>query len=459
MTEELTPDVDLSDLRGAIEQHDALRAGELIEALGPVGAVRDFTRLHDHEQDQLAQLLPEDVTAPLLESLPEPERKEFLERLSVEAAARIVSCLPHDEQADLISQLSDTDAEAILDELPDESAQRTRELIKYEPDSAGGLAVTEYLSYVDGATVGDVIEDMRNHAEEYRTYDVQYAFVTDDKKVLRGVLRLRDLLLASRSQPISRIMIESPLSVSVNDNLEQLEQFFERHTFFGVPAVDEEQRLVGVVRHQDVEEALSERDSKSFLKLMGIVGGEEVRTMPLRIRSMRRLAWLSINIGLNVLGASVIAVNQDTLSAVIALAVFLPIISDMSGCSGNQAVAVSMRELSLGLVRPSEFLRVLFKEGTLGLANGIALGLFLGLLAFLWKGSLILAVVVGLSLALNTILAVCVGGTIPLLLRLFRQDPALASGPILTTLTDMCGFFLVLTLARLTLPALTASLS
>ena len=176
--------------------------------------------------------------------------------------------------------------------------------------------------------------------------------------------------------------------------------------------------------------------------------------MPLRLRSFRRLSWLSINIVLNVIAASVIALYQDTLASVIALAVFLPIISDMSGCSGNQAVAVSMRELALDLIRPWEFFRVLYKEALVGLINGVILGMLLGTIALLWKGNPVLGLVVGMALALNTIVAVCLGGTIPLLLRGIGQDPALASGPILTTITDMFGFFLVLSFASAVLPYL-----
>jgi len=152
------------------------------------------------------------------------------------------------------------------------------------------------------------------------------------------------------------------------------------------------------------------------------------------------------------MAASVIAVFQDTVSAVIALAVFLPIVSDMSGCSGNQAVAVTMRELTLGIIRPRDALRVWWQEVSVGLLNGLALGALLSLVALLWQGSPLLGVVVGLALGLNTIVAVSIGGTVPLLLKAWRADPAIASGPLLTTVTDMCGFFLVLGLATLALP-------
>ena len=149
-----------------------------------------------------------------------------------------------------------------------------------------------------------------------------------------------------------------------------------------------------------------------------------------------------------------IAVHEKTLAAVIALAVFLPIVSDMSGCSGNQAVAVSIRELTLGILRPRDFFVVFVKEGLVGIINGCVLGALLGAVAALWKGSIFLGLVVGGALALNTVLSVLIGGLVPLALKRFKIDPALASGPILTTCTDLCGFFLVLSLANLWLDRL-----
>ncbi len=209
------------------------------------------------------------------------------------------------------------------------------------------------------------------------------------------------------------------------------------------------------MRRRAVLEALTERAEADHLKVAGIVGGDELRSMPVGVRSRRRLAWLSINIMLNIVAASVIALYEDTLSAVIALAVFLPIVSDMSGCSGNQAVAVSMRELTLGAALPRDVLRVLRKEIVVGLINGLSLGVLLGIAAWAWKGNIVLSLVVGSALALNTVLAVSIGGTVPLILKRFKVDPAVASGPILTTVTDMCGFLLVLSLASAVLPQLT----
>jgi magnesium transporter len=315
--------------------------------------------------------------------------------------------------------------------------------------------VTEYLSYDENLLVSDVLDDLRRHGARYSDYDVQYAYLTSGDRRLVGVLRLRDFLLSQPDRPIRSLMIADPLHVRVDAPLESLMTFFREHHFLGVPVVDGVGRLVGVLRRLAVEAAEGDLANAQFLKVSGHVGDEELRSMPLRRRSLRRLSWLSVNIGLNVVAASVIAVYQETLQAAIVLAVFLPIISDMSGCSGNQAVAVSIRELTLGLVRPYEFLRVLGKEASVGLLNGLALGLILGSVAFLWKGNVYLGLVVGGAMMLNTLVAVSLGGMIPLALKAARADPALASGPILTTVTDMCGFFFVLSFATVMLSRLT----
>jgi magnesium transporter len=250
-------------------------------------------------------------------------------------------------------------------------------------------------------------------------------------------------------------MMPNPEALNDFASLDEVRASFDRHGLYGMPVVDSSGRLVGMIRRAAVSHALASRSEADFLRAQGIVGGEELRTMPLLQRSRRRLAWLSVNILLNVIAASVIAFYQDILAAVIALAVFLPIISDMSGCSGNQAVAVSMRELSLGLLRPSEVCRVWLKEISVGWLNGLALGALIATLAWLWKGNPVLGLVVGGAMMLNTMVAVSIGGTVPLLLRRWGVDPALASGPILTTVTDMCGFFLLLSIAGALLPLLT----
>ncbi len=440
------------ELEAILGAGDVRRLKVYFEELSPGETPRVISRLREDDQERLLTLLsPEDVAA-LLSELSHAQAADLIGGLPAAQAAGIINEMPSDEQVDLLGKLGAQKASAILREMEVEEADEVRQLSQFAPDTAGGLMITEYLVYPDSFQIGDVLEDLREHTDLYAKYDIQYVYITSSNGALIGVLRLRDLLLSPRETPLTQIMISSPVQVRTITTLDDLQHLFDRHMYFGIPVADEQGRLVGVVRRDDVEEAIGERANRTFLKFTGIVGGEELRSMALPLRAYRRLSWLSINIVLNIVAASVITFYQDTIAAVIALAVFLPIISDMSGCSGNQAVAVSLRELTLGLVRPYEILRVLLKEAGVGIVNGLLLGVLLGSVAWAWWGNPYLGLVVGGALALNTLVAVGLGGTIPLLLRRMRIDPALASGPILTTVTDMCGFFLVLSFATAALP-------
>ncbi len=410
-------------------------------------AARAFGRLGESEQSRVLTAMPPEEAAGVIEEMPDSQAAEIIENLAPAEAAAIVSHMASDEQADVFRALGEQDAEAVLSRMRPQDARDARQLASYPPDTAGGVMVTEFLAYPHTTPVRDVIEDMLARADEYSEYDVQYLYVVDSHGVLVGVVRPRDLLLQRRERPISEIMIRRPVSVEDRATLDELTVFFDLHRFVGAPVTDSRGRLVGVVRRHDVDEALGSRAGRAYLKAQGIVGGEELRTMKLSHRASRRLSWLIFNILLNVLAASVIAFYEKTLVAVIALAMFLPIISDMSGSAGTQALAVSVRELTLGLVKPRDLAWVLVKESSLGLFNGVVLGLLIAGVAWLWKGNAWLGLIVGGALGINTVVAVTIGGTLPLILRGLKFDPALASGVILTTITDICGFFLALSFA------------
>jgi magnesium transporter len=357
---------------------------------------------------------------------------------------------PSNEQADLVAELGST-AAAVLRDLAAETANRAERLSQYSPDTAGGLMVAELLRFPETASVADVIDDLRAHAEEYKRLQAQYAYIVDDLERLIGVLRLRDLLLLDRDDLLSQAMSRNPVRVHADLPLDELLRLFDKHPFFGVPVVDAENRLLGVVLRADVEEASSERADRRWLFASGVIGGEEVRSMTWSSRVLRRAPWLAISLLLSMVAASVIGWYQETLTSAIALTVFLPVISGMGGNSGNQALAVSIRELSLGLVQPQEFLWVVAKEAVVGLINGLLLAVIVAALAWGWQRSIRLSAVVGIAVALNTLVAACLGGIVPLVLKRWRLDPALASGPVLSAVTDLCGFLIALVLADLIL--------
>jgi magnesium transporter len=445
--EELDTQRPWEELEQLVEESDTAHLESFLEVLPASETARAVTRLSEDDQDRLLTTISPESAAEVVEQIPEVHAVDLIERLEPGTAAAIVHELPSDVQADLLGEMEPENAEAIFDAMAPEEAAELRTLAQYEDDVAGGLMVTEYLAYPRTTTVAALLEDLAVHAETYHDYHIQYMYVCDHAWRLVGVLRLPDLVLAARHRAIETIMMPEPVTLLDTTTLDDIREVFEQFPFFGLPVVDAAGTLVGVVQRSALEAALADRTENDYRTSQGIIGGEELRTMPLLLRSRRRLAWLSVNIVLNIIAASVIAWYQETLASVIALAVFLPIISDMSGCSGNQAVAVSIRELSLRLIHPREWLRVWGKEIAVGSINGFALGVLIALVAWLWQGKPLLGVVIGAAMTLNTLVSVSIGGVVPLVLRRFDLDPALASGPILTTITDMCGFFFVLSFA------------
>lgn len=447
-----TPWEEISKMLSQADSASVIEA--YLDALGPTKMLHTVFSLKPENQRALLSALTPHRAASLVEELPDGHAADLIEEMSVTDAAPIVVEMASDHRVDVLSELDSKDADAIIAELDEEDAQEVRELISYEPDQAGGLMMKEFASYPMAKTVREVVDDLTGDAVDYQFLTVHYVYVVVKERKLKGVIRLRDLVFADPEMKIGDFATPA-LTVAPDTSLSELEEFFGEHDIAAVPVVDRRGNLLGIVRRRALLEAIAERAEADHLKAAGIIGGDELRSMPVLFRSRRRLAWLSVNIGLNILAASIIAIYEDTLTAVIALAVFLPIVSDMSGCSGNQAVAVSMRELTLGAATPKDVIRVWRKEAIVGLINGIALGILLGIAAWAWKGNPVLGLVVGGALATNTIIAVSIGGTVPLLLRRFKLDPAVASGPLLTTVTDMCGFFLLLSLASLALPLLT----
>ncbi|WP_171169376.1 magnesium transporter [Ruegeria sp. HKCCA0370] len=441
-----------AQLQQALAERDGAELAKLLDPLPLSDALRELLNLPVEQRSAALSLLPPELAAELVEEAPNAMAVDLVERMESEQAAEVIEELDSDVQADVIGELEDADAEAILTRMDPEDAADVRRLVEYEDDVAGGLMVAEAFTFSETDTVGRVLRRFANEEYDLERYRGQHPYVLDSNGAPIGVVSLRSLVSTRRSARLTDIMAP-PIAVPANMPLEKLEDLFDEHPFLGLPVVEADGHLVGVVSRSAVDEALLERAESASLKRQGVFG-DELRSMPLPLRARRRLQWLSANIVLNVIAASVIAAYEQTLAAVIALAVFLPMVSDMSGCSGNQAVAVSMRELSLGLVRPIDAMRVWFKEVSVGLINGFVLGLLIGVVAWMWKGNPFLGLVIGGALGLNTVVAVSIGGVLPLLLKRIGQDPAVASGPLLTTITDMAGFFLVLSLATAMMPLL-----
>ena len=439
-------------LKEAIETADDAQLIEIVESLSSQEILRQASRMDTDERIRLLSSLSPESAADLMDEAHPEVAAAMIEDLDSIGAAKIMQELQADTQADIVQVMEKHSSEAMLSEMDFDNAENVRKLTQYDPESAGGLMDQDTFNFRDTDTAGTVLRRLADEDVSYEHHRGQHPYILDENGKLLGAVSLRNLLRNKRSIKLAEIMVSPAISVLPEASQEDLAIVLHDHQFLAVPVVDEQGVLLGAVSRVTVAEAALELAEQRALARNRT--GDELRSMPLLLRSRRRLSWLSANIVLNIIAASVISAYTDVLTAVIAIAVFLPMVSDMSGCSGNQAVGVSMRELALGLTRPMDLFHVLRKELSVGIINGIALGILIGIVAWVWKGNFYLGLVIGLALTLNTILAVAIGGSVPLILKKYGIDPAVASGPLLTTVTDMAGFFLVLSLATFFMPQL-----
>lgn len=428
-----------------------------LEELPPEDTAYTVSHLSEDDQTSMFALLSEhkpELAADLLEHFVDEHAADMIEQLEPHEAAAIVDEMDSDEQVDVLTEMDEEDAEAILQEMDPEEALDTRERMQYDEETAGGLMITEYLAYHTDQTVREVTVDLQENAEAYGEYEVRYVYTTDHDGTLTGVVPMRAILLVKPTEPVTKVQVPDPVMVDVMDSLDVLHDLFDRVDLSAMPVVSDG-KLVGVVQRAAVQEALGEREVGQFLRFGGIIGGEELRSMTIGSRALRRLAFLLPIMLLLLVSASVIALFEETVKQLPILAAFLPVVAGICGSGGNQAVAVSIRELSLGLIGPGDFRRVLIKELVVAVLIGLGLGAVLFLVVLFWQG-FYLALLLGLAVPFVVTISKCIGGTMPVLLKKTGVDPAMAAGPIVTTIVDLVGFFTVLTLAMLMIEKLSA---
>jgi len=457
--------VELIDLIASLPSDDEKVEGDhapeaiaaFLRLLPPEDTAYTVSHISEDERTAMLSALSEhdpDLAADLLSHFVDEHAADMIEQLEPEEAAAIVDEMDSDEQVDVLAEMDADDAEAILQEMDPEEALDTRERMRHEEDTAGGLMITEYLVFRNDKTVSEVTRELHENAETYGEYEVRYLYVIDTQDRLVGTVPLRSLLIVPGSRLVSDLKILDPVKVDVQTHLDDLEGLFERVDYSAVPVTDTDGKLLGIVQRAAVEEAVGERETETFLKFGGIIGGEELRSMSIASRTLRRLAFLLPIMVLLALSALVITRFEETVKELPILAAFLPLVAGLCGSGGNQAVAVSIRELSLGLIGPGDFFRVLRKELAVAALIGFGLGIMLFLLVLLWKHNIHLALILGIAIPLVMIVSKSIGGTVPVLLRKIGLDPAMASGPIVTTIVDIVGFFTVLILASMMLDKL-----
>ncbi len=442
----------LDDLRHLIEDRNELALRALLVDLHEVDVAQLLESLPEAERHFILGLLSDDVVAEVMLHLPEQQRTEFLSELEPEQISTIVEELSTDDAADIVAELPPDVAEDVLGrlELADvEATGEIRELLRYGEETAGGRMTTDYVAVERTANVADSIEAIRDFARE-TGLDVHSLYVLDAEERLVGIVRLQDLVLRPSTAVVGDFMRTDIITVDPNEDQEVVGQVMQRYDLIAVPVVDTGDHLLGVITFDDIADIISDESSEDMLYLAGVTEEETPMTSPFRaIR--QRLPWLVVNLGTAFIASMVISRFQGAIERVTALAVVMPVVASMGGNAGVQAITVMVRALALGELSSSTRRRAVFKELSVGLLNGVATGTLAGAMVWLMFGNLHLGMLVTVAMIANLLMAGIAGSIIPLTLHRLKFDPALSSGPLVTTFTDVTGFLTFLGLATLTM--------
>ena len=329
--------------------------------------------------------------------------------------------------------------------MEEEKSEEVQELLEYTEGTAGRLMSPEFVAVREDANVAQAIEHIRKAASGEGAF---YLYVVDDHDHLVGVVPLHRLLAADAQTPIRAIRTDEVESVPVDTDQEEVARLVQHYNLIQIPVVDVNRRLLGTIGVDDVIDVIREEATEDIQRLGGAAGDETVLDSPRAVFPKRNL-WRLINLGTAVLAASVIGLFESSIQTLATLAVFMPIVASMGGIATTQTATVVVRGIALGDMTGSVLRRVLWKELWLGVTTGAANGLVIAVIAYIWKGQLLLSLILAVALLFNMLIAAVVGTLVPIALKTSSVDPAIASSVIITTFTDVFGFFSFLGLATL----------
>lgn len=435
----------LGQMRTALETNDLATASSIIEALRPADQADIFSDLDDdHQTALLPEINPADA-ADIIEELYDEEAAEIAVQLPLTTLIRIVNEMEPDEAADLLDDLDPDQAQAVLAGL--EAAHQVQHLIHYPDDTAGGLMTSAFIALQRRMTAVQAIATIRAwHPEEETIY---YLFVTDRLKRLVGVINLRQLIVASPTMTIAEFMDPDVISVTAETDQEDCADLMQRYDLLALPVVDDEKHLLGIITIDDLVDVIQDEASEDIQRL----GGAEpldrayLDTGILTI-TRKRIGWLLLLFFTATLTGWVMDSFQAELQAMVALAIFIPMLIGTGGNAGSQTTSTIIRALAVGDIDLRDAWRVWLHEIGIGLTLGLGMGIIAYFLAFMWVSDSSLALTVAASILGIVLWATGAGSLLPLLATHLKIDPTIVSGPVMSTLVDATGLFIYFNVAR-----------
>ncbi len=411
----------------------------------------DFLEMHPYDQAmffieqpktirlQIYNFLSPQETADIMENIEMEDIEAYFTEMDPRYAAMVFAEMSTDDAVDILNELEKDKVVSFLTIMDDEASDEIKELLHYEEKTAGSIMTTEFVAIYQTQTVKETMQLLKKEAPEAET--IYYLYVLDEDKHLVGVLSLRDLIIANDDVLIEEIMSEKIVSVSVAEDQEEVAQMMRDYDFLALPVVDFQHHLLGIITVDDILDVMDEEASDDYSKLAGVSDMDRPNDSAL-ISAKKRLPWLIILLFLGMLTASLIGRFEETLNKVAVLAIFIPLIAGMAGNTGTQALAVAVRGLATGEYGKQGKWKLIVREGLTGLITGTICGIVITGVIYLWKGEIFLGILVGLSIMATLIVATLAGSLVPIVMDKFHIDPAVASGPFITTINDIISILI-----------------
>ncbi len=428
----------------AVDTNDADQLRDLLDPLHPADIADLLEQLNTFDRRRLVLLFGQDFEGDILSELDESIREEIITVLHPDVLAEAVRELETDDVVDLVEDLDEPQQEAILDALEDSDRVAVEQALSYPEFAAGRLMQREVVTAPEHWNVGDAIDFLR-HARDLPDQFYHMTLV-DPRMHPVGNVTLGKIMSSRRDVPLTAIVEEIFRTIPVMQDEGDVAYAFNQYHLISAPVVDEDGRLVGVITIDDAMSVLDEEHEEDILRLAGV--SDEASLSDSIIEAAKgRATWLFVNLLTAILASLVIDMFAETIDQMVALAVLMPIVASMGGNAGTQTMTVTVRALATRDLTAQNAMRVVWREISVGALNGILFGLVMAAVAALWFGVPLLAMVIGVAMVLTQIAAAIGGIIIPMALDRFGVDPALASGPFVTTVTDVVGFFAFLGLS------------
>ncbi|MGI6036074.1 MAG: magnesium transporter [Limnochordia bacterium] len=434
----------LNQVRQALKSRSWVAITQIIKEMHPTDQAELIKELTPTERQQVFSHLSYEQLAEIVAELHYEEQQDLLKELGRDKIPGVLDEMSSDDVVDLLRELEMEQAQELLDLMGTEEAQDVRDLLVYPEQTAGALMTTEYVALPHQLSAGKAIEALRIISPDAEM--IYYVYVIDEAERLVGVVSLRDLIVAKPITPLHQIMRKKVISVPAGMDQEEVALLLDKYDFLALPVVDVGNHLLGIITVDDVMDVITEEATEDIIKMAGIHGMDDFTLSP-KEAAMHRLPWLVFLLIAGFFTGSIITHFEDTLQSVMTLAAFIPVIADMAGNTGTQALAVAVRSMALHKFVGKDVLELLRQEARIGLIIGTVCGLLVALFAFLWHGNPFLGFVVGVSMWVTLLVSTIIGALMPVLFNALGVDPAVASGPFITTVNDIVGLGIYFSLA------------